>query len=372
MTLRKSLSFGRTRHSALTAACSALWAVSLPCHGANAADITYYISQNIGVGGVTGDIVTDGTTNGLSSSDIVNWNLFLNDGTDTRELSASNSVVLIRVPAGATPNLSATANQLLFNFSGEGDNNYLIFENTASPTSGYLCFNNVVCSTPIPPPPPAGTGIEEVFASPNQSNGIQFTYRSGTQAIGSTAILPVSVTELGAFEYDFSVAAGDTYFVDPRVAVGYSFSTGAGDPNFASVLLPAVQSDPFDVSFTFDGVAYTDTVAPLTVFDFPTGGVSAFKVTGVDPADGLEPSDTSAFVTGLTFESEGTFTGTQTPVIEGVPETSTWAMMLFGFAGLVILGYRNAHQRGGVRILAPTWDVARWRPSQIPGCFRRV
>ena len=85
-----------------------------------------------------------------------------------------------------------------------------------------------------------------------------------------------------------------------------------------------------------NGTAYSDTVAPLTVFDFPTGGVNAFTVTGIDPADGLDPSDTSAFATGLTFESAGAFTGTQTPITAGtaVPEPSTWAMMLLGFAEL--------------------------------------
>jgi len=34
-------------------------------------------------------------------------------------------------------------------------------------------------------------------------------------------------------------------------------------------------------------------------------------------ADGLDPTNTSAFVTGLTFESDGTFTGTQTPITNG-------------------------------------------------------
>ena len=72
-----------------------------------------------------------------------------------------------------------------------------------------------------------------------------------------------------------------------------SFAIGTGDPNFASVLLPAVQTTPFDVSFVYNGTSFSEMVAPKTVFDFPAGGVSAFTVTGIDPADGLDPSNTS-------------------------------------------------------------------------------
>ena len=36
--------------------------------------------------------------------------------------------------------------------------------------------------------------------------------------------------------------------------------------------------------------------------------------------------------------------------VEGVPEPSTWAMMLLGFAGLGFAGYRRA--RGGFRFAA--------------------
>ncbi len=168
-------------------------------------------------------------------------------------------------------------------------------------------------------------------------------YNGASYGVFSADVLPSNVTTSGAYQYNFPVTGGQTYFVDPPAVSGYSFSTGAGNPNFASVLLPAVQSTDFDVSFTWDGIMYSDMVAPLTVFDFPYGGVDAFTVTGIDPADGLDPSNTQAFVTELTFEGDGMFTGTQTPITTGtaVPEPSTWAMLLLGFVGLGYAGYRK-------------------------------
>ena len=79
------------------------------------------------------------------------------------------------------------------------------------------------------------------------------------------------------------------------------------------------------------------------MFDFPTGGVNTFTVTGIDPADGLDPSNTSAFATGLSLESGGMFTGTQTPITLGAAISEpTWAMVLLGLVGLGLTGCRRA------------------------------
>ena len=83
-------------------------------------------------------------------------------------------------------------------------------------------------------------------------------------------------------------------------------------------------------------------LAAGTVFDFASGGVSEFEVLGIDPNLGIDPTNTTAFITGLTFEGAGSFTGTMTPITTNVPESSTWAMMLLGFAGL---GYAGCYRK---------------------------
>jgi hypothetical protein len=180
------------------------------CSAANATEITYNVNQTIGAGGVTGDIVTDGTIGTLFHANIVDWNLVLNDGTNTRDvlgpLSGSNSVVF--VDYFTTPNLSATATQLLFNFSASNTSgpNELIFETTVSPTDGYLCFiSSTRCTTDVPLPPP-GFGEENLSATPNLQN-FQYAYVSGTQVIGTTAAA-VPVPKLGTLSTLLLLGAG--------------------------------------------------------------------------------------------------------------------------------------------------------------------
>jgi hypothetical protein len=108
------------------------------------------------------------------------------------------------------------------------------------------------------------------------------------QGSAPSVYLP-TITTAGAYAFDMTVVAGQTVFIDPAIATGYNYATGAGNPNFASVLLPAIQTTPYLVTFMNNGTQETDSVAPNTVFTFPASGVSSFTVTGISAADNLDP-----------------------------------------------------------------------------------
>jgi hypothetical protein len=156
--------------------------------------------------------------------------------------------------------------------------------------------------------------------------------------------------------YNFNVAtvgpSSGVTFIDPVVATGFIYTIGATDPLFASAdPITNVGSGIYKLSVwnsvtsTFDLV--DGALAAGTTFDFLTNGyadgVSEFEITGIDPSADLDPTDISAFITGLTFVSDGSFTGTMEAITENTtPLPGTWVLML---SGIGVFGWFASNRR---------------------------
>jgi hypothetical protein len=122
--------------------CKSLWIISflfaaiVAPTGLRADDITYTVSQRVGAGTVTGSIETDGTIGVLGTSNIVNWDLVVTDGSVTYDvlgpLSGNNTKENIGGPA-----TSATATEIFFDFNAVDNGSFVSFFNPLTNESGW-------------------------------------------------------------------------------------------------------------------------------------------------------------------------------------------------------------------------------------------
>jgi hypothetical protein len=153
----------------------------------------------------------------------------------------------------------------------------------------------------------------------------------------------------GGYQFNVQIEPDTVYYLDPPVAVGYVFQTGVGDPNFRSVTLPLGIGDNLYDIYAFDGDGNPHLVAEDwaggALFDFGAAGVSNFQILGIETSVGIDPENTTAFIAGFTFTGPGQFTGSQTPIIENVPEPHAMTLLLSGLGVLWMLRGRHAGPR---------------------------
>ncbi len=131
-------------------------------------------------------------------------------------------------------------------------------------------------------------------------------------------------------------------FIDPVVATGFSYATGAGDPNFKAVQVASNVGDGLYEVWTWNAGAWqlsAGGVAAGASFDFVAhgfaGGVDRFQIRGIEASANVNAFDVTGFVTGLSFVAPGSFTGTMQAITTAVPEPATYCLWLAGAAALL-------------------------------------
>lgn len=137
------------------------------------ADATVYVkSANVGsTGSYNLSVTTDNTIGALAPSNILAWNILVSNGTNSFTLTQLNSAI-----GSNGSNLSATATDLLFDFSSSG---YFFFQNPSAGSNGpYFCWQGDGCFD---------FGGGAIGLNPVSGSADQLTRLRGTLVVASVA-----------------------------------------------------------------------------------------------------------------------------------------------------------------------------------------
>lgn len=131
-------------------------------------------------------------------------------------------------------------------------------------------------------------------------------------------------------------------WVDPDIAIGYDYTMSVGGPAIEGVIVPAALANG-DELFVLEFAGHTVELKAGTQYSFTdlvAGGVTTFRLSGIDTNEALDPTNPNAFVTGLVFGAGGSddFSVTMKPLVVSVPEPSSVALL---GAGLGWLAWRR-------------------------------
>jgi hypothetical protein len=191
----------------------------------------------------------------------------------------------------------------------------------------------------------SGTSIDLLFIA-SEAADEDVVSLNGAAVFDNKTTLPGGSTSL-------AIAPGNLQFELTNKVTGVSYLTATAYKNFDGrgrfQFYPVYHFAYFDISSEADfnalfgpggktgGVSMT---AAENAYILGDGGYSAFTFVGVEDLSTRRWDDWNDLV--FAFRDPGGSTGPNPPPTPGVPEPSTWAMMLLGFAGLGFAGFRRA------------------------------
>ena len=169
---------------------SAALSLTLAAGAASAANITYAVNRTVGSGSVVGTITTDGAFGVLGAGDIVAFNLELTGPGNSFNLTSPSNVYVNGV------DLTATAHDLSFDFSGADNGSFLLQQ---GPKNGRNYYCDATSSADCLQ---GESDVPGFYTDPSS----QIVSRSGVQVIGvagvpepaSWALMLLGVSALGA------------------------------------------------------------------------------------------------------------------------------------------------------------------------------
>lgn len=162
-----------------------------------------------------------------------------------------------------------------------------------------------------------------------------------------TPLLPGSQDpNTGTFVFDLpeDLDLEEVFFIDPPVAVGYTYEVT--DAEFATIVAPSGATVPDLDGYTIEIGGQTFNLLPGGTLDVSALGASEFTLLGIDEALLLDPANFLAFPLGVALQdlTQGVLpTLSQTPIVEDVPSTVPLpaGLPLYFAAVLGFLGYKR-------------------------------
>lgn len=158
-------------------------------------------------------------------------------------------------------------------------------------------------------------------------------------------VLPNEINDDGGFVFDLDdiqTLPGQIFFIDPEVAVGYTYE--AVGTTFTAVQAPSLGAvnDLDGYILTVGGLTVSLAPEQIVLFaDLGLMNITEFTITGIDPSLMLALDNTNAFVTGVAIGTKDPgATITQTP-ISSVPLPAGGLLLLSGLAGLAVIRRRR-------------------------------